>query len=153
MFQIIVRFGLESDLTQYRYSSINHNFNHSRMNILPNGYDYRGNLFSQISFFWIDKLIWKGLRKALKQEDLYPCPREQCSEYLYDKFEKNWKMELSDKNRKPDVKIALAKTVKSQFIINRIFFLLDSLFIDCILAIYETVSSLYRVNCNLVYKQ
>ena len=146
MFQIIVRFGLESDLTQYRYSSINHNFNHSRMNILPNGYDYRGNLFSQISFFWIDKLIWKGLRKALKQEDLYPCPREQCSEYLYDKFEKNWKMELSDKNRKPDVKIALAKTVKSQFIINRIFFLLDSLLILIVAVLFTEFATLFTNN-------
>ena len=116
------------------------------MNILPSGYDYRGNIFSQISFFWMDKLMWKGLRRTLKQDDLYPCPREQCSKYLFDKFEKNWQMELSNKNRKPDVKIALAKTVKSQFIIQGIFGLTESLLIFAVAVLSAEFASYFTNN-------
>ena len=116
------------------------------MNILPSGYDYRGNIFSQISFFWMDKLMWKGLRRTLKQDDLYPCPREQCSKYLFDKFEKNWQMELSNKNRKPDVKIALAKTVKSQFIIQGILYLIESLLIFAVAVLSAEFASSFTNN-------
>ena len=116
------------------------------MNILPSGYDYRGNIFSQLSFFWMDKLMWKGLRRTLKQDDLYPCPREQCSKYLFDKFEKNWQMELSNERRKPDVKIALAKTVKSQFIINGIFYLMDTLLILVVAVLFTEFATSFANN-------
>ena len=116
------------------------------MIISPSGYDYRGNILSQISFFWMEKLMWKGLRKTLKQDDLYPCPREQCSEYLYDKFEKNWKMELSVKNRKPDLKIALAKTVKNQFIISGVCYLLDALLILIVAVLFTEFATSFTNN-------
>ena len=118
------------------------------MNILPSGYDYRGNIFSQVSFFWIDKLLWKGLKRTLKQDDLYPCPREQCSEYLYDKFEKNWQKELSNKNRKPDIKIALAKTLISNSIISGICYLLEGLLIISVAVLFIEFASLFTSNNN-----
>ena len=98
------------------------------MQINPNRYDYRGNIISQITFFWIEKLFLKGFRTSVKQEDLFPCPREQTSEYLNGKFERYWQMELGKRGR-PDIKIALAKALKTYFIIGGVLFLLEGIFL------------------------
>ena len=107
------------------------------MNLLPREYDYRGNIFSQISFFWIEKLLWKGFRTTLNEKDLYPCPREQDSRYLVGKFEKYWQVELSRENRRPDIKIALAKTLKNEFIISGILCLIEGI-LHLVLAVLFT---------------
>ena len=73
--------------------------------------DYRGNLFSQLFFTWLETFFFKGFRSKLKQSDLFPCPNEQCSQKLYETFDKYWKYEV-EKKRNPDIKIALAKTCK-----------------------------------------
>ena len=65
------------------------------MNILSSKLDYRGNIISQVLYLWIGKILQKGFRSALKQDDLLPCPREQSSEYLFAKFEKYWQIELA----------------------------------------------------------
>ena len=118
------------------------------MNINPNKYDYRGNLISQFTFFWIEKLFLKGLKTTLKQEDLFPCPREQSSEYLNKKFERYWQMELEKRGRS-DIKIALAKTVKKYFIIGGVFYLLEGIFLLIqSLLISEFASSFAQNNTN-----
>ena len=86
----------------------------------PNRVDYRGNIISQITYLWIGKLFEKGFKTTLKQKDLFPCPREQSSR-LSEKFETYWQMELNNNKRRPDIKIALAKTLKRQFFIAGIF--------------------------------
>ena len=103
------------------------------MNILPSKQDYRGNILSQLLYFWIEKLFKKGFKSTLKQGDLLPCPKEQCSEYLYDNFEEYWQFELA-KREGTDIKKALAKSLKFQFIIGGIF-----LFAESILSLLQAV--------------
>ena len=96
------------------------------MNFHQSKLDYRGNLISQIIYFWIEKLFLKGFKTTLTEDDLFPCPREQCSKYLFHKFEKYWEIELAKKGGS-DIKIALAKTLKSQFIISGVLLLIDAI--------------------------
>lgn len=113
------------------------------MNLLPSNYDYRGNILSQVSFFWLEKLFWKGSRTTLKQDSLFPCPREQVSENLYQEFEKNWKKEMGKKNTRPYISIALTKTLKSQLIINGIFLLIEGLLFTIMTVLFTEFSSLF----------
>ena len=62
----------------------------------------------------------------MRQGDLFPCPKEQSSEYLYERFETYWQIELKNK-RRPDIKIALAKALKSQFLITGILYFIEYL--------------------------
>ena len=81
--------------------------------------DYRGILFSQLFFTWLETFFFKGFRSKLKQSDLFPCPNEQCSQKLYETFDKYWKYEV-EKKKNPDIKIALAKTCKLSLSISSI---------------------------------
>ena len=94
------------------------------MNFLPRQKDYRGNLFSQTFYIWLEKLFHRGFRNALTQKDLHSCPREQCSKELYDSFDKHWQVELN-KKRAPDIKIPLAKTLYSMILLAGIFFFFE----------------------------
>lgn len=118
------------------------------MNLLPSEYDYRGNIFSQISFFWIEKLLWKGFRTTLDEKDLYPCPREQDSRSLVAKFERYWQVELSKENRKPDIKIALVKTLKNEFIISGILYLIEGILLLVMAVLFTEFASLFTENTN-----
>ena len=82
------------------------------MNILPKQRDYRGNLFYQTFYIWLEKLFYRGFRNRLTQNDLHSCPKEQCSKELYERFEKHWQVE-QNKKRAPDIKIPLAKALYS----------------------------------------
>ena len=93
------------------------------MNVYPNKNDFRGNIFSQLLFLWLDKFFLRGFNQKIAHEDLYPCPREQCSEVLYERFNKFWQMEL--KKGKPDLKIALARTIKCTLLTAGFFLLLE----------------------------
>ena len=103
-------------------------FNLSRMNISPRRYDFRGNLVSQTFLIWTEKLFLNGYRNTLNQDDLFPCPSEQSSEYLFAKFDRYWKFEL-EKAGRPDIKIALARTVKCRFFLAGVFCLIESFFV------------------------
>ena len=96
------------------------------MNFNARKQDYRGNLLSQILFTWLESFFWNGFRKELKQNDLNPCPSEQKSEQLYESFNKHWKNEVK-KNVKADLKIALAKTLKTPLCVGGIAHLLEGL--------------------------
>lgn len=95
------------------------------MNLSPTQHDYRGNVLHQIFFLWLDTLFFRGFRTQLTQQHLRPCPREQLSEELYDKFNKHWREELHKTT--PDIKIALAKTLKFPFLIGGIFHFTEAL--------------------------
>ena len=97
------------------------------MNVFSEQKDYRGNLFSQIFFFWLEKFFFKGFRNTLTQSDLHPCPKEQRSKELYERFEKHWQVELK-KVGTPDIKIPLAKTLYYLFLIGGIFFFIEMIF-------------------------
>lgn len=118
------------------------------MNLLLSEYDYRGNIFSQISFFWIEKLLWKGFRTTLDEKDLYPCPREQDSRNLVAKFERYWQIELSKENRRPDIKIALVKTLKNEFIISEILYLIEGILLLVMAVLFTEFASLFTENTN-----
>ena len=98
------------------------------MNFSSRNPDYRGNLCFQILFFWLDKIIFKGSRSTLTPSDFHPCPREQGSQKLYKKFEPFWKMELK-KHSGPNIKIALAKTLKGTFLIVVFILFIEAMFI------------------------
>ncbi|KAI6649862.1 Multidrug resistance-associated protein 4-like [Oopsacas minuta] len=91
----------------------------------PRKSDFRGNLISQFYFSWLDKLLLRGFRKTLTQIDLFPCPKEQCSKRLFERFDKHWQTELKKNN--PDIKKSLAKTLYSLFLIGGFFFLIENL--------------------------
>ena len=69
------------------------------MNIHPNKTDFRGSLFSQITFAWLERLFFKGYREKLKESDLHECARELKSKELYAIFAKHWEVEIQ--KRKP----------------------------------------------------
>ena len=96
-----------------------------RMNIFRK--DYRGNVFAQLLFLWLDKLLFKGFKTSITTKDLQPCPIEQCSENVYQKFAMYWQIE--SQKQKPDIKIALAKTVKPSFLIIVPFLMLEGIFL------------------------
>ena len=94
------------------------------MNIFPKQSDYRGNLFSQTFYFWLENIFCRGFRNTLTQNDLHSCPKEQSSKELYETFEKHWKVELNKKSA-PDIKIALAKSLYSLELIAGLLFLIE----------------------------
>ncbi|KAI6657774.1 Multidrug resistance-associated protein 4-like [Oopsacas minuta] len=94
------------------------------MNFSPTKIDYRGRFFFQIFFLWLEPIFFKGFRKKLTQQDLYPCPEEHISKILFDKFDIHWQTELSKPN--PDIKVALAKTLKTPFLIGGIFHFIEA---------------------------
>ena len=55
----------------------------------------------------------------MKQSDLFPCPSEQCSQELYERFEEHWLYEVNKKTA-PDIKIVLAKTCRGILCISSI---------------------------------
>ena len=85
------------------------------MYFYQNNTDYRGSILSQIFFSWLDRLFYNGIRRKLSKKDLHTCPREQCSRELFHIFDKYWQVELQ-KDGKPDLKIAIAKTLKTSFL-------------------------------------
>ena len=95
------------------------------MNISQNKRDFRGNIFSQITFLWLEKLFFKGYRRKLKESDLHPCPMEHRSKELYGLFVEHWEVELKKIN--PDIKVPLAKTLRNTFLIASLFILVDVL--------------------------
>ena len=101
--------------------------------------DYRGNVFAQLLFLWLDKLFIKGFRANITTKDLQPCPIEQCSENVCQKFDMYWHIE--SQKQKPDIKIALAKTVKPLFLIAIIFVMLEGLFLVAQAILIKNVSS------------
>ena len=94
------------------------------MNFSPNKIDFRGNFISKIFFLWLETLFFKGFRKKITQHDLLPCPQEQNSRLLFDDFDRHWQAELHKST--PDIKVALAKTLKTPFIIAGIFHFLEA---------------------------
>ena len=92
--------------------------------------DFRGNIVSQVFYLWLNKLFYKGLWRKISKKDLNPCPKEHLSKELFEKFNKYWQFEKENNWRgKPDIKIALAKTVKTTFLIAGALLLLDTLLV------------------------
>ena len=89
----------------------------------PRKTDYRGNIISQIFFFWLERLLFKGFKNTLTQSDLNSCPKEQRSKELFEKFNKHWLVELKKGN--PNIKIALFKTLYFIFIAGGALFLFE----------------------------
>ena len=110
------------------------------MIIDPRKSDYRGNLISQSFFLWLDKLLLKGFRNTLTQIDLPPCPKEQCSKMLFDRFDKHWQAELKKNN--PDIKKSLAKTLYSLFLISGVFLLIENLLLFSLAIFVRNIASL-----------
>ena len=102
--------------------------------------DFRGNLFWRISFLWLDKLFVKGFKHKLSHGDLYPCPIEHCSEELSTRFNKSWQIEIQ-KDGEPDLKIALARTLKRPMLIAGIFQLIEILMILIQAILLKLISS------------
>ena len=97
------------------------------MNLSRSKDDFRGNLLSQILFLWLEALFVRGFRKKLTQKDLPPCPQEQVSRLLFEQFDKHWQIEILKST--PDMKIALAKTLKNPFLIAGLFHFLEAFFL------------------------
>ena len=95
------------------------------MIINPRKTDYRGNIFSQITLFWLERLLLRGFNHTITQDDLKPCPKEQCSTLLFEKFNKHWQAEL--KKDTPDIKISLFKTIYPIFVVGGIFNFIEML--------------------------
>ena len=91
----------------------------------PRKTDYRGNIISQITLFWLEKLLIRCFNRNITQDDLNPCPKEQCSTLLFEKFNKHWQVELKKDN--PDIKISLFKSLYPIFIVGGIFYLFEML--------------------------
>ena len=89
----------------------------------PRKTDYRGNIISQIFFFWLERLLFKGFKNTLTQSDLNSCPKEQCSKELFEKFNKHWLVEL--KKNDPNIKIALFKTLYFMYLAAGALFLFE----------------------------
>ena len=118
------------------------------MNIFTKHRDYRGNLFSQISFTWLNKLFNRGFCKKISQNDLHPCPKEQRSKELYDRFEKYWQLELN-KGSVADIKIAIVKTVYILLIVaGCFFFILIVLYLAQAIFMYHFLSLCTGDNTN-----
>ena len=93
----------------------------------PRKNDFRGNFLFQILFLWLETLFFKGFRRKITQKDLFPCPREQNSQFIFDQFDKHWQTELGKST--PDIKVALAKTLKTPFLIAGLFHFLEAFFL------------------------
>ena len=97
------------------------------MNIFPR--DYRGNLFSQIFFFWQDKFFIKGFRNRLTHSDLHPCQKEHSSKEIYEIFDKDWLVELK-KSGTPGINISLAKSLYSLYLIGGLFLFIEMIILQ-----------------------
>ncbi|WP_411023447.1 hypothetical protein, partial [Salmonella sp. s51228] len=53
---------------------------------------------SQITYWWMNGLIWRGSRRALERTDLWSLYRYDTSNVCIDKFSKNWEEEKAAKN-------------------------------------------------------
>ncbi|KAL7641498.1 UNVERIFIED_CONTAM: hypothetical protein RMT77_007369 [Armadillidium vulgare] len=51
---------------------------------------------SKITFSWLDRLIWKGYRNPLKQEDLYDLPPGKITNEMLKRWDANWKKVYKD---------------------------------------------------------
>ena len=117
------------------------------MNIHPNSFDYRGNWISQAIYYWLEEFFYKGLRKKLTDEDLFPCPKEQSSKLLFGKFEKYWNIELAKKEN-PDIKIALAKTLKWEFIISGVLQFVEAVLLLLQAMLVSNFASIFTENAS-----
>ena len=99
-------------------------------------------IFAQIFFFWLDKIFIKGFKTNLNSDDLSSCPRELHSNRIYQKFHSYWQTE--QKRRRPDIKIALARTLKPYLLISAIFQLLEG-----VLLLAQIILINYLSSCNV----
>jgi hypothetical protein len=54
------------------------------------GYEDKNGVISRSFFFWLNKLLYTGYRKALSMEDLDPTPKEASPESLESKLTREW---------------------------------------------------------------
>jgi len=59
---------------------------------------------SIVFFWWMNPLLGEGYKKDLEMEDLYEARKEDESEYLGDKLEKEWKKELEKSELRKNTK-------------------------------------------------
>jgi hypothetical protein len=50
----------------------------------------RANIFSQLTFSWLNPLLAIGVTRALEEKDLYPLGKEDHTTRIGDTLEKNW---------------------------------------------------------------
>ncbi|KAJ1541611.1 Multidrug resistance-associated protein 1, partial [Cladochytrium tenue] len=72
------------------------------------------NIFSRISFHWMDPLIKLGYKKDLGMEDLWALSKENSSSYVSAGFMSNWNAEMHKSH--PSFLWALAKTFGAAFL-------------------------------------
>lgn len=57
------------------------------------------NIFSRITFSWMNKIFVTGSKRPLEEGDLFPLIEEDKSDVLTDRLEKEWEKELKKKDQ------------------------------------------------------
>ncbi|XP_019852693.1 PREDICTED: multidrug resistance-associated protein 4-like, partial [Amphimedon queenslandica] len=102
---------------------------------------FKYNLLFRLFFCWVDPLFCLGSKRSLEFNDLYAHPSEADSNYLLNKFNKYWLMELQRKERgqSPRLFIAWLKCFWWKVILHGV---LISFNVACMITLSELLGSL-----------
>ncbi|XP_019852708.1 PREDICTED: multidrug resistance-associated protein 4-like isoform X2 [Amphimedon queenslandica] len=102
---------------------------------------FKYNLFFRLFFCWVDPLFCLGSKRSLEFNDLYAHPSEADSNYLLNKFNKYWFVELQRKERgqSPRLFIAWLKCFWWKVILHGV---LISFNVACMITLSELLGSL-----------
>ncbi|KAN0041553.1 hypothetical protein ACTFIV_004095 [Dictyostelium citrinum] len=89
--------------------------------------EVNANLFSRLTFWWINSVLVKGHKKALEISDVPTLGEIDQSIFLSEKFEKAWEDQLNKPN--PSLPWALAKAFGPHFYIAALFKIIQDLLI------------------------
>ncbi len=97
-----ISFDRDSNADEIRSQDSNSSFNGFRTTsysgdkgTLRNAVDWVGDLWSTLTFSWMQKLLKTGNERPLEMEDLYKLSYEDSAEGVYKKFKKGWLTQLN----------------------------------------------------------
>ncbi|KAK9764159.1 hypothetical protein K7432_008560, partial [Basidiobolus ranarum] len=99
----------------------------SKMDYLIPGDDYNvcpeqfANIFSLITFSWMNPLLKTGSKKPLVEEDLWTLENDHKAKQISDQFQDKWQQELSQEKRSPSLVWTLAKSFGLPFLYGAFF--------------------------------
>ncbi|ORY04586.1 metal resistance protein YCF1 [Basidiobolus meristosporus CBS 931.73] len=93
-------------------------------NVCPEQY---ANVFSLITFSWMNPLLMAGSKKPLVEEDLWSLEDEYKARQISDQFQDVWQHELSQEKKEPSLVWTLAKSFGLPFLCGAFFKVLQDI--------------------------